>query len=178
MMSQSSKCVQLALAFVSWRTQLVTWFQLRIALSLGLERFVMSADTFLRFVCFIFFIQVSNSKVWGQLTWVAWITVPSSRAACLRLLYFKPLLGNQHNDDGQPEWNKTFRISICLIFRRRPFRAKRWVRHIRSCCWENMVANLKAKITWNSSSWSFLKWTLELDTVWVEIVVVVVEEET
>ena len=130
-------------------------------------------------VClFHFFIQVSNSKVWGQLTWVAWITVPSSRAACLRLLYFKPLLGNQHNDDGQQEWNEIFRISICLSFRRRPFRAKRWVRHIRSCCWENMVANLKAKITWNSSSWSFLKWTLELDTVWVEIVVVVVEEET
>ena len=130
-------------------------------------------------VClFHIFIQVSNSKMWGQLTWVAWITVPSSRAACLRLLYFKPLLGNQHNDDGQQEWNEIFRISICLSFRRRPFRAKRWVRHIRSCCWENMVANLKAKITWNSSSWSFLKWTLELDTVWVEIVVVVVEEET
>ena len=178
-MSPSSKCVQLALAFVSWRTQLVTWFQLRIALSLGLERFVMSAGTFLRFVCFIFSFKCQILRC-GQHTCVAWITVPSSRAACLRLLYFKPLLGKQRNDDGQPEWNKIFKISICLNFRRRPFRAKRWVRHIRSCCWENMVANLKAK---NHMELVYLelfkvKATLEKDTVWVEIVVVVVEEET
>jgi len=51
---------EFTLAFVSWRTQLVTWFQLRIALSLGLECFVMSADTFLRFVCFIFLFKCQS----------------------------------------------------------------------------------------------------------------------
>ena len=131
-------------------------------------------------VClFHFFIQVSNSKVWT--TYLRGLNNSSLIQGCLspspvfQTIAWKPT----QNDDGQPEWI-FFKMSIFPIFRRRPFRAKRWVRHISSCCWENMVANLKAK---NHMELVYLelfkvKATLEKDTVWVEIVVVVVEEET
>ena len=176
-MSPSSKCVQLALAFVSWRTQLVIWFQLRIALSLGLECFVMSADTFLRFVCFIFLFKCQSVGT----TYLRGLNNSSLIQGCLspspvfQTIAWKPT----QNDDGQPEWI-FFKMSIFPIFRRRPFRAKRWVRHIRSCCWENMVANLKAKNHMELVQVELFEVmaTQEIDTVWVEIVVVVVEEET